>query len=631
MKRNYLKSLFTALLLLCCATLSASNFEVDGICYDIIDYGDCTVGVTYKGSGFVGNYSGDITIPACVRYSGTTYRVTTIKYGAFMNCSSLTSITIPNSVTTIESSAFYYCSSLTSIAIPNSVTTIEDDVFDNCSSLISVIVDESNRIYDSRDNCNAIIETATNKLITGCQNTLIPNSVVIIGEGAFNGRSGLTSIIIPNSVTTIEDYAFQYCERLTNIKIGNSVTMIGASAFNGCTRLTSITIPNSVTKIGQYAFYGCSSLESITIPENVKKIESNVFDGCSKLTSITIPNNVTMIGASAFNYCRSLTSITIPNSVTTIGSDAFRNCSSLKSITSLIPAGELFALYYEIFDGVNKNTCTLYVPHGAKAIYASTDGWKEFKNIVELEASDNEPDINPDKEFVLNDGDAYTATLPQEYKKITYNRTFNNKGWQAWYVPFAVDYNILKDDFDVAEINDMHQFDDNNDGLLDRLELEIIRVTSGTLEANYPYLVRAKSIGSKSIVVENTVLETAVDNTIDCSSVKTKYSFVGTLSGISGNVMYNNGYYALGGGKLVMAEDNTVYLKPLRWYMNIESRNNVKAVKSIGISFEGEITGVEDIVTENYDKAVYYDLSGRRVENPTRGIYIVNGRKVIIK
>lgn len=386
---------------------------------------------------------------------------------------------------------------------------------------------------------------------------------------------------------------------------------------------TRIEVQDGIKTIGANAFEYCTGLTNISIPSSVTSIEAGAFYYCNNLGNITLPNELLNVGRNAFAYCTNIKNIIIPSSVTGIEYGAFNGCSGLTSVTSLIPADKLFIPGNNAFAGIEKANCTLYVPFGAKGIYATTSGWNEFTNIVELPA--------PDKEFILNDGDAYTATLPQEYKKVTYNRTFNNKGWQAWYVPFAVDYNKLKDDFDVAEINDMHQFDDNNDGQLDRMELEIIRVTSGTLEANYPYLVRAKSIGSKSIVVENTVLEAAVDNTIDCSSVKTKYSFVGTLSGISGNVMYNNGYYALGGGRLVMAEDNTVYLKPLRWYMNIESRNNVKAIKSIGISFADEITGVEDIVTENYDEAVYYDLSGRRVDNPTTGIYIVNGRKVIIK
>ncbi len=264
--------------------------------------------------------------------------VTSIDYAAFGNCINLTSIEIPNSVISIENQAFGGCSNLRSIEIPSSVTSIGKDAFTGCSGLNNVKVALENKVYDSRDNCNAIIETKKNELITGCSNTKIPSDVTKIGVSAFSGRSGLTSIEIPNSVTYINSYAFENCKNLIYIRIPNSVKTIGWYAFQGCSSLNSIEIPSSVNYIEQSAFMDCTNLTNVKIQNGVKKINAYAFRGCSSLNSIEIPNSVTHIERAAFSGCSSLNNIEIPSSVISIEIDkdsrqnTFFNCSSLNSI-----------------------------------------------------------------------------------------------------------------------------------------------------------------------------------------------------------------------------------------------------------------------------------------------------------
>ena len=234
------------LLLLIAALLplltNAYDAEIDGIYYNF-SYDEATV--TYLKYDY-NSYSGFVVIPSTIIYNGKTY-----------------------TVASISDYAFYDCVFLTSVTIPNSVKSIGRQAFGGCYSLTSIKVEAGNSTYDSRNNCNAIIETATNTLIAGCKNTVIPNSVTSIGEDAFRCCSSLTSIIIPNSVTSIGEEAFYGCSGLTSVTIGSGVTTISEDAFSGCTNLTSITIGNSVTSIGKSAFYDCYRLTSIYILNSV--------------------------------------------------------------------------------------------------------------------------------------------------------------------------------------------------------------------------------------------------------------------------------------------------------------------------------------------------------------------------
>ncbi|MCR4659450.1 MAG: leucine-rich repeat domain-containing protein [Bacteroidales bacterium] len=203
------------------------------------------------------------------------------------------------------------------------VTSIGNKAFYGCTGLTSVTIGSG---------VTSIGDQAF-YWCTGLTYVTIPNSVTSIGQSAFNGCSGLTSVTIPSSVTEINGGVFSQCHSLTSVTIPNSVTSIGYDAFSYCTGLTSVTIPNSVTWIGGFAFRGCSGLTSVTIPNSVSTIDDRTFAECTSLTSVTIGSGVTSIGYKAFEDCTGLTSVTIPSSVTSIAVEAFFCCSGLTSVT----------------------------------------------------------------------------------------------------------------------------------------------------------------------------------------------------------------------------------------------------------------------------------------------------------
>ena len=390
-----MKRIFTIFLALFAASSVWAEFEVDGMYYYTISENEVEVANHWWDEDY---YYGDIVIPSSVTYGGNNYNVTSIGEYAFVNCTGLTSITIPESVTTIGDYAFRSCFGLTSITIPSSVTSIGTDAFEYCSGLTSITIPDGldvsdARIYFTKNDKKYQVKNSKEVAVTGYDyyesikytgDIIIPStvtagntySVTSIEERAFYECHDLTSVTIPNSVTSIGTDAFAYCSKVIivysgsaegspwgantvcgakdenfiykdaektiiskyigtsgDVVIPNSVTSIGEYAFWGCSGLTSVTIPNTITTIGENAFSGCTGLTSIIIPNSVTSIGSSAFSGCSGLTSITIPNGVTSIGIAAFFDCSGLTSITIPNSVTTIGEMAFEECNVLNSVT----------------------------------------------------------------------------------------------------------------------------------------------------------------------------------------------------------------------------------------------------------------------------------------------------------
>ena len=425
--------LFSLWLLLSVAVgLSAYDFKVDGLCYDITSSTTSyAVEVTYEqypNGGYRPAYQSLTTanIPKSVTYQNQRYSVTSIGRNAFRGCTGLTSVTIPNSVTSIESWAFSGCTGLTSVTIPNSVTSIGESSFNGCISLTSVTI----------GNSVTSIGSSAFSGCTGLTSVTIPNSVTSIGESSFNGCTSLTSVTIGNSVTSIGSSAFYGCtsltsvvwnakncndfskeetpfhrwyysfdvrsqitsfvfgdsvqhipdylcegmENLTSITIGNSVTSIGNSAFSGCTGIASVIIPNSVTSIGSSAFSSCTSITSITIPNGVTSIENSAFSDCTGLTSVVIGNGVTNIGGNVFKGCKNVETVVFGSAVETIGASAFAGCQSIYEMT--IYATKVPTIQENTFTEVGTGA-TLRVPAGCAKKYKAHPYWGVF-NIEEI-------------------------------------------------------------------------------------------------------------------------------------------------------------------------------------------------------------------------------------------------------
>ena len=393
---------------------SFATFEGGSQPNNVIYYtsSDGQIVTPYKTNGFGANIVSNEYVDGrgVITFDGD---VTAIGNDAFYKCTGLVSIEIPNSVTSIGETAFENCTGLVSIEIPSSVTSIGEGAFAACSGLTSIVVDSDNPTFDSRNDCNAIIETNSNILIVGCQNAIIPNTVTGIGDYAFSYCTGLASVEIPYSVTSIGEGAFAACSGLTSIVVDpdnpafdsrndcnaiietnsntliagcqntiipNTVISIGAYAFCYCSGLTSIEIPNSVKSIYYAAFAGCSGLTYIEIPSSVTRVADQVFRECSSLVFVDIPDSVTSIGTYAFFRCYSLTSVVIPASVETIYPYAFTSCTNLDSITCLAPTPPVLSSTHlnQFFE--NTNNCPIYVPAESLDIYEQE--WSRYADRI---------------------------------------------------------------------------------------------------------------------------------------------------------------------------------------------------------------------------------------------------------
>ncbi len=369
------KFYLSAVLLLSAIAAQAYDFDVDGIYYDITSQSEKTVAVTYAELEVeTPTYAGNLVIPGSVQNNGTTYSVTEIGYEAFANCTSLTDLTIPETVTAFGEYAFQKCSGLTKFTLPKSVTTIGNGAFYGCTSITEFIVDSESQAFKAQD---GVLYSKDGASIVCCPRLqegeyTIPATVEQIEPYAFCECEKLTKITIPGSVKSIGRGAFAVCHSLTELNLPESVASIDINAFNNCSSLERITvaagnnafasqdgvlynkelttlvaypagregeytIPNSVTALEFRAFCDNAKLTAIVLPESLTSISELCFINCSSLQKAVLPDSLTSIEEAAFEYCSSLAEITLPKTLTTLGNYAFSWCSALKSIT--IPSG----------------------------------------------------------------------------------------------------------------------------------------------------------------------------------------------------------------------------------------------------------------------------------------------------
>ncbi len=619
-----------------------------------------------------------LILPSNIRYIGNFH------YGT-----NLENIVLPESLEEIASWTFRGCG-IKSIFIPRNVKKIGLGIFESCNNLESIDVDPQNSMFNGWLNyygSNSIIGYDY-KLYAGCKNTdLSVGYYEKIGYGAFYECEGLMEIEIPSFVKTIDGVAFFGCKNLKKLKLNEGLKSINLQAFYGCESLTEVTFPNSLDSLGCMAFCQCN-IKDVKLHKNLKwygralkstlrkempvgnksgfynhdinyyeyvspfymdpieKIsidkENPYFqsfdDACVVETAtqslidgfgnFTIPDCVKRLADRALdNY--SSTEIVIPEQVESIVCDNFQN--GIKKMTILPetpPVIEKREYYKKInYEYIDYCKADVYVHAWSLAKYKANPIWSK-SNIYPIENM-----------YYLVDGIVYDNLKNKDYESISYTRTFNNTAWQSFYIPFSLNYDDWKDDFEVAYINGVRQLDKDDNGTIDETIMDVIKIKSGSTTPNMPYLIKAKTTGEKTFYVSDATLYPAEENSIDCSTTIAKYTFTGTYNSIPSATMIANNYYGMGGGELVQS-DGSNDLKPYRWYMKVESRNpsyNVSnAAKTITINVideEGETTtGIRQLQMTN-DELPVYDLNGRKINenNLKPGIYVKNGKKFVVK
>ena len=355
-----LRALLLILMLGWAGSALAHDFIIDGVYYTV---DNTTLEATVSGCE-AQQINPRLEIPETVTWEGVTYTVTAIKDHCLYNKDTLTDLIIPNTVTSIGTYAFWECDNLRSIYIGSGVQSIGRSLIYECYNLESLAVHPDNPYFDSRGDCNAIIETATGALIYGCKNTVFPDDITEIGETAFYGTSAPENVVLPNSVTKIGSNAFFYTRGVKSITLGSGVADMEQNPFSHIPDLEALSvhpdnpkydsrgdckavnltatnmlfaacrntvIPDDITSIGSYAYGGCRGLDRIIIPPSVTLIKRYAFCECD-VRHMTIPGTVKVVEMGAFDFCGWVQDVYIEDGVEQLGRETFRLCVAMKHL-----------------------------------------------------------------------------------------------------------------------------------------------------------------------------------------------------------------------------------------------------------------------------------------------------------
>ncbi len=444
---------------------------------------------------------------------------------------------------------------------------------------------------------------------------------ITCGSGNYSG-----SVIVPETVS-VSGTSY-------------SVTSIDAFAFSDCTELTSITLPNSISVIGWGAFAGCSNLKNVTLGTGVSLIAPEAFSGCAALGTIKSHNDAapSIYHASTVDGVNHTADIFVEASAINTYKSAFvwKDFSNIKDVHESVVEFDLYdgTGYVKTIEGDLTDAQALLATAAQNSLVFTT---MEVASTDELPANViavNQYGDNVAKEINLTDAIAFHCPADFKADKVTYTRNFKNTSYQALYLPYDINVTDFAEVGKISYVNNVHQYDDNDDGEIDRTVLEYLSKKSGKLNANVPYIIQANTIGEQTITSRNVIIkETNGNGWIDCMSTTYRYVLTGTYQITD---MYNEGHYAMSNGLFKSAASASVKLSPFRFYLDIESRSGIGSVnnapKVIKISVDGieedeGTTGIENINTSLANDN-FYDLHGRRVLNPTTGIYIHNGKKI---